>query len=260
MLRIEGLRSRQIQNLSGGERQKVALGRVLCTQPDVILLDEPFSSIDEGGRRRLWFELMEIVREVGTTTLHVTHNLDEAYTLGERLSVIIDGKLVQSGTKQEIFERPATEEIARYLGYRNIFKGVARPHADGTEVDLGHFRVVVRESLPAGRPVTLCVRGQDIKVVREGVDLKDSLKRNVYGGEILDVFPLSEFCLMWFRIDGSHREFDFEIRFPRHIVQRHDLHARKRVRVAFWEPTIIVLGQTGTGINGGNHGAVEANG
>ena len=241
MLRIDALRSRRVQNLSGGERQKVALGRALCTRPEIILLDEPFSSIDEGGRRRLWFELKQSVAEIGITVLHVTHNLDEAYTLGERLSVLIDGDLVQSGPKREIFERPATEGIARYLNYRNLLTGISREEAGGTRVELEHFTVVVGRRLPPGRPVRLCVRAQDIKIVREGVPLRESLKRNVFAGEIVELFPLPEACLMWFRVDGSGREFDLEVRFPLHIVQRHGLHAGKRVRVAFLEPTIIVF-------------------
>jgi ABC-type Fe3+/spermidine/putrescine transport system ATPase subunit len=97
VLNIEHLRKRRVQHLSGGERQKVAIGRALATQPKMMLLDEPFSSIDEGAKRGLWLELKQIVREVGITTFHVTHNLEEAYSLGERLSVMIDGNLVQSG-------------------------------------------------------------------------------------------------------------------------------------------------------------------
>ena len=75
MLGIEKLCKRRVTNLSGGEKQKVALGRALGAQPEIILLDEPFSSIDEGGKRRLWFELKNVIDEVGITTIHITHNL-----------------------------------------------------------------------------------------------------------------------------------------------------------------------------------------
>ncbi|MCP4606391.1 MAG: ABC transporter ATP-binding protein [Proteobacteria bacterium] len=241
MLKIEKLRSRTVHNLSGGEKQKVALGRALCIQPEMILLDEPFSSIDEGAKRTLWFELKQIVKELGITTLHITHNLDEAYTLGERVSVIIDGDLVQSGQKQDVFERPANESIARYLNYRNIFEGVARAFPDGTRVEMDHFSIMVDQSLPVNDRVKLCIRGQDIKIVKEGVGIKDSLERNVFEGTIVNLFPLSDYSLMWFKVDGSSREFDFEVKLPRHIVVRHDLYSGKAVRVAFWEPKIIVL-------------------
>ncbi len=241
MLKIEKLRTRTIHNLSGGEKQKVALGRALCIQPEMILLDEPFSSIDEGTKRSLWFELRQIVKELGITTLHITHNLDEAYTLGERVSVLIDGNLVQSGLKQEIFERPANENIARYLNYLNIFEGVARDHPDGTRIEMDYFSVVVSDKFPVGDQVKLCIRGQDIKIIKEGAAIKDSLKRNIFEGKIVNLFPLTEYSLLRFQVSGSTREFDFEVKLPRHILDRYDLYSGKAIRVAFWEPTIIQL-------------------
>jgi hypothetical protein len=89
--------------------------------------------------------------------------------------------------------------------------------------------------------VTVCVRAQDIKIIKEDVPIKDSLKRNVFTGTIADLFPLPEYCLMWFRIDGSSRDFDFEAKFPRFIKERYDLRRGESVRVAFWEPKIMLL-------------------
>jgi ABC-type sulfate/molybdate transport systems ATPase subunit len=79
----------------------------------MILLDEPFSSIDEGAKRNLWMELKQMMNDVGITAFHITHNLEEAYTMGERLSVLINGELLQSGPKNEIFDRPLTSAVAR---------------------------------------------------------------------------------------------------------------------------------------------------
>lgn len=241
MLGIDHLRGREVHNLSGGEKQKVAIGRALAIRPELLLLDEPFSSIDEGARRNLWFELKRIVEQGGFTTLHVTHNLEEAYILGEHLSVLIDGNLVQSGHKQDIFERPASESIARYLNYRNIFRGRTKSHPEGTLVETEHFDVVLKRKLPLNEQVGLCVRAQDIKIIKEGVPIKDSLKRNVFTGKIVDLFPLTDYCLMWFKVDGSGREFDFEVKFPRYLKERYDLYTGRSLRVALWEPTIILL-------------------
>jgi ABC-type Fe3+/spermidine/putrescine transport system ATPase subunit len=243
ILKIEKLLKRRVQNLSGGEKQKVALGRALGAKPEVILLDEPFSSIDEGGKRGLWFELKQIVEEVGITTIHITHNLEEAYTLGQHLSVLIGGNLVQHGPKQDIFERPRNENIAKYLGYTNIFKGIAEEGAPGTRIGLNGFDVAVKDTVPIGKEVTLCIRQQDIKIVRENTPLKDSLKRNVFSGTIVDLFPLPEFCLMWFKLDGSEKSYDMELKFPLHIRDRHNLYPGKKVQVALWEPTIILFEQ-----------------
>jgi ABC-type Fe3+/spermidine/putrescine transport system ATPase subunit len=241
MLKIEHLRSRRVQNLSGGERQKVAIGRALGAQPKMILLDEPFSSIDEGAKRGLWFELEQLVKQVGLTTLHVTHNLDEAYTLGQRLSVMIDGKLVQSGDRREIFERPVNERVARYFNYTNIFEGVAEDHPEGTRINLGHFGVVVRKKVAGGKRVKVCVRQQDIRIIKEGAEIRKPLSRNVLAGEITNLFPLLEEFVMWFRVGGSPRKHDLELRFPLHMEGRHGLHEGKKIRVALLEPMIMLF-------------------
>ncbi len=241
ILKIEKLRRRGVRNLSGGEKQKVALARALVARPEVILLDEPFSSIDEESRRALWFELKEVIGEVGITALHITHNLEEAYTLGERLSVLIEARLAQSGSREEIFERPASEKVARYLNYRNIFRGKAESCASGTRIDLGHFTISLREKYPVGKELTVCLRPQDLKVIREGVPIRGSLAANVFSGEIVSLFMLPQYSVLHFKIDRSPRPYDFELKFPAYIKDRHDLAVGKPVRVAVWEPNIIIF-------------------
>ena len=241
MLGIDHLRKRRIHNLSGGEKQKVALARALAGRPEIILLDEPFSSIDEGAKRGLWFELKRIISDVGITAIHITHNLEEAYTLGERFSLLIDGRIVHAGDREEVWTRPANESVSRYLGFRNIFKGTAAPHAEGTSIDLGHFHVVVGEKILEGKETSLCIRQQDIRIIREGKPIKDSLKRNVFSGEIAEIFTTSDACSIWLRIDGSPRRYDLEAKFPLNIRGRYDLFKGKKIRVAFVGPSIIVF-------------------
>ena len=238
---INSLRGRNVRTLSGGEQQKVALARALITRPKVILLDEPFSSIDEGSRRRLWFELKEAISQAGVTAIHITHHLEEAYTLGDRLSVMIDGKLIQSGPREDIFRHPITESVARFLGYRNIFYGATLPVFGGTEIDLGCFAITISEKIPAGEDVAVCVLPQYIKIIREGDPVRESLRRNIFQGEIISLFMLPEYCVMRFRMAGSARPFDFESRFPAYIRERLDLSVGKKITVALWEPSIIVF-------------------
>ncbi len=243
VLNIGMLRRREVRHLSGGERQKVAIGRALATQPKLMLLDEPFSSIDEGARRGLWLELRQIIKEVGITTLHVTHNLDEAYSLGERQSLMIEGSLVQSGSTREIFERPVNESVARYFNYTNIFEGVAEETPEGTRINLGHFGVELSAKFAAGRRVKVCIRQQDIRIIQEGGDVRESLKRNILSGEITNLIPLREECMMWFKITGSPKPFDLEARFPLRMEGRHQLHEGKKIRVALLEPMITVFAE-----------------
>lgn len=239
MLKIDHLRHRTIKHLSGGERQKVALARALAREPELVLLDEPFAAIDEGAKRNLWIEMKKIINEIGITAVHITHNLEEAYTMGERMSVLLNGEMHQSGTPREIFEQPATREVAAYLNYRNIFAGVARPHAHGTAIDTGSFRVVVQQTIPEGRKVHVCIRQQDIKVLKAGQPVREALRHNVFSGRITSVFALPEYCLIYFRINGSDREYDFEIKLPPYLQERHNLYPGKASAVAFWEPNII---------------------
>lgn len=241
VLRIDELLQRRVHNLSGGERQKVAIGRALCARPKMILLDEPFSSIDEGAKRGLWLEFKRIASEIEITTLHVTHNLEEAYTLGERLSVMIGGRLVQTGNRREIFERPANESVARYLNCTNIFEGIAEEHPGGTRIDLGHFGVVVSARIARGKRVKVCIRQQDIRIIREGAPIKESLRRNVLTGEVANLFPLREEFAMWFKIEGSPNRHDLELRFPTHMQGRHELREGKKISVALWEPMIMLF-------------------
>jgi len=240
-LQIGPLRGRDVRTLSGGEQQKVALARALITRPKVILLDEPFSSIDEGSRRRLWFDLKQAIRRAGVTAIHITHHLEEAYTLGDRLSVLVDGRLVQSGRKEVVFGYPATESVARFLGYRNIFYGDSRNLPGGTAIDLGYFLVKTSKKIPAGERVAICLRPQYIKIIREDEPIRESLERNVFKGEVISIFMLPEHCLMRFQISGSPSPFDLELKFPAYIKERLSLSVGKKITVALWEPSIIVF-------------------
>jgi ABC-type Fe3+/spermidine/putrescine transport system ATPase subunit len=120
---ISPLLHRRPTTLSGGERQKVALARALCVSPDVLLLDEPLSSLDPLTREEIEAELQNLHRVFKVTTLHVTHNFEEAVSLGERIAVIGEGEVRQVGTPEEIFRRPNSEFVARFAMSRNIFRG-----------------------------------------------------------------------------------------------------------------------------------------
>ncbi len=241
LLKIESLRKRRVRELSGGEKQKTALARALLARPRLLLLDEPFSAVDEGSRRSLWLELKRAAGEIGVTVIHITHHLDEAYTLGERISVLIDGKIRQSGSREEIFERPGSPEVARYLNYRNIFAGPIVKTESGWAVDLGHFRVAPPGPAPAAETAEVCLRPQDLKVIREDTPVRDALRANLFSGEIVSLFAFPEYCLMRFKIDGSPRAWDLELKFPAFISIRHRLAPGKRIRVAAWAPSIIVF-------------------
>jgi molybdopterin-binding protein len=132
LLNISHLLHRRPDTLSGGERQKVSLARALSTRPEILLVDEPLSALDPENRENVQQELRQLHQKLGITILHVTHDFEEAISLGNHIAVIGEGKLKQTGTPDEIFRRPNSEFVARFAMARNILSGeiVKRPGQD----------------------------------------------------------------------------------------------------------------------------------
>ncbi len=130
LVQLTGKESRRPAQLSGGERQRVALARSLVLEPDVLLLDEPLSALDPSLRKQVRAELKAIQRRVGITFLFVTHDQEEALSLSDRLGVMNQGRLEQTGTPQEIYLKPQTRFVASFLGAVNWIDGIGvRPEA-----------------------------------------------------------------------------------------------------------------------------------
>jgi thiamine transport system ATP-binding protein len=160
---LTGYERRSVATLSGGEQQRVALARALAPEPRVLLLDEPLGSLDRRLRDRLLGELEEIFDELAVTAVYVTHDQAEAFALGDRVAVMREGRIVQSGTADELWARPVDEDVARFLGLANVGDGrVVRPEAvhlrrvDGAEGD-----GIVESAERHGPTVRLVVRLND---------------------------------------------------------------------------------------------------
>jgi len=121
-----------VDRLSGGERQRVALARTLAPQPPLVLLDEPFASLDPGLRTRLSLEVASWLRELGTAALFVTHDLDEALAIADRIAVLRAGRLVQLAAPHELMARPADPWTARFVGHENVWEGAAAARLPGS--------------------------------------------------------------------------------------------------------------------------------
>lgn len=124
LLAISSLLHRSPPTLSGGERQKSAMARALCVEPDILLLDEPLSALDPKSREDVQEKLVNIKSALKLTTVHVTHDFEEAIALGDRICVIGEGEVKQTGSPEEIFRRPDSEFVARFAMARNIFTGL----------------------------------------------------------------------------------------------------------------------------------------
>lgn len=128
---LPGYADRMPTSLSGGERQRVALARALAVEPRLLLLDEPLSALDRGLREHLASELHDILKTAGTTALLVTHDHDEAFAVADRMAVMRDGRLVQEGTLDEVWQRPVDAWTAAFLGYATVLEGEAAQRLQG---------------------------------------------------------------------------------------------------------------------------------
>jgi len=123
-LGITHLLNRKPTTLSGGERQRVAIARALAIEPEIMLLDEPLSNVDPHTRLRLMDEMRKWHSDLGFTAIHVTHSFEEAFRLADRMGIMMDGELVQVGDVGEIFDAPANERVARFLGFNVLDGGI----------------------------------------------------------------------------------------------------------------------------------------
>jgi ABC-type Fe3+/spermidine/putrescine transport system ATPase subunit len=165
---LEGLGDRYAGQLSGGQLQRVALARSLAYDPKVLLLDEPFGALDAKTRIQLRHSVRNIVREVGVTTIMVTHDQDEAFEMADRVAVLNQGRIEQSGRASEIYYNPATHYTADFVGEINFFEGkVLKADKDTCEIELAGGNRVRRRgaySFQVGQSVLYGVRPEQMRV------------------------------------------------------------------------------------------------
>jgi len=188
LLDILQLRDRHPTTLSGGEKQRVALARSLILEPKLLLLDEPLSSLDARTKEVLRDEIKETIENVGITTLYVTHDQVEAIVLADRIGIMRDGRLLQIGSSDQIFNTPRDELIARFVGMENIFKGIVKANDDGLiSIDVGDTIIEAVSDIAVGKEVTLGIRPENITLqVGETI----SSARNIFSGKVKQIIPL----------------------------------------------------------------------
>ena len=167
LMNIDHLLQRKPPGLSGGERQRVSLARALVTEPKVLLLDEPLSALDPEAREKMQQELAEIHRRLNVTIIHVTHDFEEALSLGERVAVLNKGQVVQVGTPDDIMRRPNSEFMSGFALSRNVFQGIAAGAEDDALVNIGGMRIRIETTLRGA--VHASIRPEDIFISREPI-------------------------------------------------------------------------------------------
>ena len=171
---IASLSRRHARQLSGGEAQRVSLARAFASQPEVMLLDEPFAGVDAPTREGLIEDFAEILSETRPTTVLVTHDRDEALRLGDQAALLIGGRVRQIGPPLEVFDRPADRAVAEFVGIENVWPG---QRSESGVYRAGGIRLASTDkSIALGAPALLCVRPERIVLTREGQSAQNKIR------------------------------------------------------------------------------------
>ena len=204
---LEGLEDRYPSQLSGGQQQRVALARALVTNPKVLLLDEPLSNLDAKLREELRFEIKSLVRRMGITSVYVTHDQAEAMVISDRIAVMHSGNVVQIGTPNEIYEKPASKFVADFIGTMNFISGEIVQAAQ--ETDTIYVRTEISEKMlckmsgkkeiSTGEKVYASIRPEDVEVFTEPPQAGE----NLFRGTIAHKAYLGNFLYFFITVNGT---------------------------------------------------------
>lgn len=185
VVKIKHLRDRMPSALSGGQQQRVALARAIVIHPQVLLMDEPLSNLDAKLRIEMRNAIKRIQQQIGITTVYVTHDQEEALAVSDRIAVMNNGVIQQTGTPQEIYQRPSNSFVATFIGLSNILP--AKICGAGKSVDFGGYKVALpnlQNGLQAGQKVLVSVRPEEFIISKEG---KEGLPASVLSSVFLGV-------------------------------------------------------------------------
>jgi putrescine transport system ATP-binding protein len=201
LVKMSGFGTRKPHQLSGGQRQRVALARALVKRPKLLLLDEPLAALDRKLREHTQFELLNIQQRLGVTFIVVTHDQEEAMTLGTRLGVMNRGRIVQIGTPADIYESPATRFVADFIGSVNMFEGRVRGVADGAgayieSAELGcTLRAERCAGVAAGATVWTAIRPERISIGRQPPAQPPGTAENAVRGTVREIAYMGDMSI-----------------------------------------------------------------
>jgi ABC-type Fe3+/spermidine/putrescine transport system ATPase subunit len=200
---LEGLEARYPHELSGGQQQRVALARALATEPEVLLMDEPFSNLDEALKTRVRFEIKAIIKKLEITTVLVTHHATDAFMIADEVVILRDGVILQKGSPSEIYQQPKSQYVSDFFGSSVILIGSAT--AQGIQTPFGSVKLPAPSS--SGKLIQIFIRPENITLNSKSGNLAGVLKEKTFKGphEILRISDASG--LHQFELETEHSEF-----------------------------------------------------
>lgn len=188
---IRALAKRKAKTLSSGEAKRASLARAFVLQPEVLFLDEPFTALDSPTRQALLEDFLSVLRETKVTTVMVTHDRNEALALADRVIVLIDGRIKQTGTPEDVFGSPIDEEVASFVEAGNIMHGVVSSQSGGLAlVGVGEQHLEVVSDLTVGTKVTIFLHHEDVTLLLPSPQNLPSSARNHPEAKVVRVFPI----------------------------------------------------------------------
>jgi molybdate/tungstate transport system ATP-binding protein len=242
-MKVHNLLDRYPNQISGGQQQRIALARALVIRPELLLFDEPLSSLDQQVREQLRKALKTIQRKHKVTTLYVTHDYVEAIALADRIAILKKGEILQTGTPDEIFYKPISKEVAEFTGMKNIFEGIVSGSIEnGSVINFKNLEIQVDKKLSNG-PVIVCIRPESIMFVRPD---RPSTFDNSFEGKIEELESFGS-AMQSVTVDGEgHRFF---INVPNHVVEKMELKIGKNVKISLKKEKIHLLPKNAKGID-----------
>ncbi|MBI5327677.1 MAG: ABC transporter ATP-binding protein [Deltaproteobacteria bacterium] len=246
LMRLGGLEHRFPKELSGGQKQRAALARTLAAEPSILLLDEPFSALDYQVREKLRADLLLIHQKYPITTLFVTHDLEESFVMGENIAIINNGRLEQFGAREDVFYKPKTKNVARFLGARNIFSGIIVSLYEKAVAienpDIGEIKALLHheeQRMTVGEKVTFGIRPEEIMIIRPDKPIDKKVQDNLLEGEVLTTLGKGASHTIYFKV--RDRDATIKIEIPNFAYRKLKLSKGKTITVSLKKESIWII-------------------
>ncbi len=241
---LQGLDSRFPSALSGGQQQRVALARALARDPEVLLLDEPFSAVDQVTRRKLRIEMLQLTRDLNIPIVLVTHDLDEASMLADSLCVLHNGRTLQDGPPEQVMRHPVDATVARLIDVRNLFEAQVIEHRDDQQTTLlawqgYHLEAPFQARYAAGSRVCWCIPATDVLLHRR-IQPSRGIRENPVKGQVLEMVTVAGVTNVIVALDDKCR-IRLHMDLPPHVVKRNIVRIGDRIGASLLKNAIHLM-------------------